>query len=152
MPSTAFSFLSTLANISARLSCGKNLPEYGSNRSFTILSASFLLLASRSIKSGSSGSGLVATLVQYDITSLRVFQLGNNTPSINLVLVSRGIGCRERLLGKLERGFRIDVLEGSKGVVVLGVRRAFRFVDILSSMEARERRRKSRSRRVLKQN
>jgi hypothetical protein len=35
---------------------------------------------------------------------------------------------------------------------VLGVSNAFRFVDILSSMEARERRRKSRSRRVLKQN
>jgi hypothetical protein len=37
-------------------------------------------------------------------------------------------------------------------VVVLGVSNAFRFVDILSSMEARDRRRKSRSWRVLKQN
>lgn len=47
---------------------------------------------------------------------------------------------------------RTDVEDGSKGDVVLGVSRALRFVDMLSSMLALERRRKSRSTRVLKQN
>ena len=69
---------------------------------------------------------------------------------MNARLVSFGIGARVNEEGN--DGFRTDVDWGSKGDVVLGVSRALRFVDILSSMLALERRRKSRSTRVLKQN
>jgi hypothetical protein len=60
------------------------------------------------------------------------------------------MGARVNEVGS--EGFRIDVEDGSNGDVVDGVSRALRFVDMLSSMLARERRRKSRSTRVLKQN
>jgi hypothetical protein len=88
--------------------------------------------------------------VQYEITSDRTFQLGNKTECKNVRLVSFRIGARVNEVGN--EGFRIDVDEGSNGEVVLGVSRAFRFVDMLSSMLARDRRRKSLSTRVLKQN
>lgn len=47
---------------------------------------------------------------------------------------------------------RTDVDAGSKGDVDDGVRRALRFVEMLSSILERDSRRKSRSTRVLKQN
>lgn len=94
MPSTAFSFRRIAANCSVRDSRGKNRPEYGSRRSLTILSASFLFKVSRWIKSGSSGSGDVATEVQYDITSDREFQEGKRTDSRKTLEVSRGMGWR----------------------------------------------------------
>lgn len=49
-------------------------------------------------------------------------------------------------------GLRIEVEFGSKGDVLAGVMRALSVVEMLSSMLARERRRKSRSMRVSKQN
>ena len=69
---------------------------------------------------------------------------------MNVRLVSFGIGARVNDVGN--EGFRIDVEDGSKGDVVDGVSKAFKLVDILSSMLARERRRKSLNTRVLKQN
>lgn len=88
--------------------------------------------------------------MQYAITSLRTFQLGKRTDCTNGRLDSFGIGARVNDVGS--EGLRIDVDEGSKGDVVDGVSKALRLVDMLSSMLALERRRKSLSTRVLKQN
>lgn len=107
-------------------------------------------MLSRSINSGSSGSGEVATDVQYDITVDRDFQEGKRTDSRNVRDVSLGIGWRVKELGR--DGLRMDVDAGSKGAVLAGVINAFRFVEMLSSMLARDSRRKSRNTRVLKQN
>lgn len=63
---------------------------------------------------------------------------------------SSGIGARVSDEGR--EGLRTDVEDGSKGCVLEGVSRAFRFVEMLSSMLARDNRRKSRNTRVLKQN
>lgn len=49
-------------------------------------------------------------------------------------------------------GLRIEVEAGSNGEVDEGVSSALRLVEMLSSMLARDRRRKSRTTRVLKQN
>lgn len=85
------------------------------------------------------------------MTSEREFHDGKSTCSKNDRVVSRGMGCRVRS-EEGSVGLRIEVDDGLKGDVDAGVSRAFRFVDMLSSMLARERRRKSRSTRVLKQN
>ena len=57
-----------------------------------------------------------------------------------------------RLSDDGREGFRIEVEAGSNGDVVEGVNSALRFVEMLSSMLARDSRRKSRTTRVLKQN
>ncbi|KAG5294907.1 hypothetical protein I7I48_11618 [Histoplasma ohiense] len=64
MRSTPRSFLSNIASDSVLASRGKNLAEYGSNRSSTTLSLSFADSPWRRRSSGSSGSGLVATPAQ----------------------------------------------------------------------------------------
>jgi hypothetical protein len=64
MLSTPRSCLTSEANLSVRASRGKNLPEYGSNRSSTIRSRSCSFSNSLIVRSGSSGSGLAATKAQ----------------------------------------------------------------------------------------
>lgn len=84
------------------------------------------------------------------MTELRDCQDGKRTEFKKAVDVLFGMGARVREEGR--DGLRTDVEEGSKGCVLDGVSRALRFVEMLSSILARERRRKSRSTRVLKQN
>lgn len=67
---------------------------------------------------------------------------------VKAVAEVRGIGVRVE--GRGEE--MIVVEEGEKGVVVEGVRRALRDVEMVSSMVERERRRKSRRARSWKQN
>lgn len=62
--STPLSCLITAASLSVLGSLGKNLAEYGSSLSSTILSLSLWLSTSLNTDSGSSGSGLVATDAQ----------------------------------------------------------------------------------------
>lgn len=62
--STVRWFLTKAASDSVRASLGKNRPEYGSNRSSTTLSRSLADSVCRRTRSGSSGSGLVATPAQ----------------------------------------------------------------------------------------
>lgn len=88
----------------------------------------------------------MATWLQYVRTFDRACQDGNKTRLSNSLQADRGIGAVEGL------GVRMEVEEGVNRFVVEGVRRAFRFVLIESSIVLRETRRKSRSRRVLKQN
>lgn len=64
MFSTPLSCRTSEARRSVRASRGKNLPEYGSNRSSTTRSRSFSFSSSLSVRSGSSGSGLAATRAQ----------------------------------------------------------------------------------------
>lgn len=64
IPSTPLSCLTSEARRSVRASRGKNLPEYGSNRSSTVLSRSCSFSSSLMVRSGSSGSGLAATRAQ----------------------------------------------------------------------------------------
>ena len=77
-------------------------------------------------------------------------QDGKSTESKKVCDIECGIGWRVREEGR--EGLRTDVEAGSKGDVLDGVSKALRLVEMLSSMAARERRRKSRSTRVLKQN
>lgn len=118
---------------------------YGSNRSLTILSLSVRFHVSIAGSSGSLGSGDVATRVQYVKTSLRACQLGNRTASVKVLQDICGMGSRP-----LRLGWRVEVEEGSKPRCA-GVRRALRLVEMESSIWERERRRKSRRKRVLKQ-
>lgn len=64
IPSTPLSCLTSEAKRSVRASRGKNLPEYGSNRSSTTRSRSCSFSSSLIVRSGSSGSGLAATKAQ----------------------------------------------------------------------------------------
>jgi hypothetical protein len=86
---------------------------------------------------GSSGSGEVATWVQYSRRAVRVDQVGRRTWFLKVAQVEAGMGRVE--------GVRVDedVVVGVSGLVVEGVRREFRCVEMESSMLVRERRRKS---------
>lgn len=84
------------------------------------------------------------------MTALRDCHDGNRTDDMKALEVSCGMGARVNDEGS--EGLRIDVEAGSNGEVVEGVSSALRFVDMLSSMLARDRRRKSRTTLVLKQN
>lgn len=96
---------------------------------------------------GSSGSGDVATEAQYVRRSDRFCQVGKSTPSINMLHEAVGRGVCDGGRGEEMR----DVVDGVKGEVMDGVRRALREVDMVSSMAERERRRKSRRARSWKQ-
>lgn len=129
-----------------RASRGKNLAEYGSNRSSTTRSRSLADSVCRSIRSGSSGSGLVATPAQYVSTSDLVCHDGNSTLSLNSW---QDVGSITR--PAFESVCRTAVEDGSKPSRA-GVKSAFRFWVIESSIVDLERLRKSRSTRSLKQN
>lgn len=90
-------------------------------------------------RSGSSGSGDVATILQYDSTWDRDAHIGKTVSFVNSTHVSSGINC---LPLRFVEGSDVD--EGSKGELTDGVIRLLRFVPIVSSSCARERRRKSR--------
>lgn len=62
--STVRSFRTKLASDSVRASRGKYRLEYGSKRSLTTRSCSLVVSTCRETRSGSSGSGLVATIAQ----------------------------------------------------------------------------------------
>lgn len=85
-----------------------------------------------------AGLGASATWLQYAITSDRTFHDGNKMWCLNVEHVDAGIW---RLLE--EEGRRIDVDDGSNGLLRDGMRSALRCTDNESSTEARERRRKS---------
>lgn len=79
----------------------------------------------------------MATEVQYSRMVVRVDQVGKRTWVLKVVQEVGGMG---RVEGSGE-GVVVEV--GVKGLVVEGVRRAFRCVEMESSIVARERRRKS---------
>ena len=79
---------------------------------------------------------------------MRADHVGKRTRSLKVEQDEEGIGCRRREVG----GALTDVLFGEKGDEVDGVRSAFRLFVIESSIVLRESRRKSRNKRVLKQN
>lgn len=136
--STVRWFRTRLANDSVLASRGKKRAEYGSSRSLTTRSRSLANSVSRKMRSGSSGSGLVATPAQYVKTSERVCHDGNKTLSLKPWQV---VGSIDFLV--LESVWRTAVEDGSKPWRA-GVISALRFWAIESSIVDRERRRKSR--------
>jgi hypothetical protein len=80
---------------------------------------------------------------------MRVCQDGKRTLSRKVRVVEDGMGWRVRDEGRV--GLRTEVECGSNGDVEAGVMRALRVVEMLSSIEARDNRRKSHRTRVLKQ-
>ena len=80
--------------------------------------------------------------------SARVCQEGKRTVEVKVWQAATGIGARDGGRGEEMR----EVVAGVKGEEVDGVRSALRDVLIVSSMAERERRKKSRKARSLKQN
>lgn len=134
--STARSCRISRARDCVRASRGKNRPEYGSSLSSMIRSRSRCFSSSKIAASGSSGSGLVATMPQYRSTSALAFHEGNSTLSLNDWHAS-GLICSAN-----DFGVRVEVDPGSKPLRD-GVTRAFRFCVMESSIEDRDRRKKS---------
>ena len=137
MVSTPRSFRSRFARDSVLASRGKNLAEYGSSLSSTTLSRSRADSTCRSSRSGSLGSGLVATAAQKFITSDLVCHDWNRTSSLNDRHASGSI-----VLFPAGRICLAAVEDGSKPASA-GVTNAFKFWVIESSIVDRDFRRKS---------
>lgn len=137
--STAISFLSNVASRSVRGSSGENRPLYGSRRSLTTRFRSASDCSWRRGRVGSSGSGEVATWEQYSSRSVRADQVGKRMVDLKVAHASGPMGRREAA----GRGSMVVVVLWVRGLLVEGVTRALRCVEMESSMLLRERRKNS---------